>query len=33
MGDGSLVLLGTPGHTDGSISLLIRRAIRPHASP
>ena len=29
MGDGSLVLLGTPGHTDGSISLLIRRRTRP----
>ena len=29
MGDGSLVLLATPGHTDGSISLLIRRATRP----
>jgi glyoxylase-like metal-dependent hydrolase (beta-lactamase superfamily II) len=25
MGDGSLVLLPTPGHTHGSISLLIRR--------
>jgi N-acyl homoserine lactone hydrolase len=29
MGDGSLMLLATPGHTDGSISLLIRRASRP----
>jgi N-acyl homoserine lactone hydrolase len=29
MGDGSLVLLPTPGHTDGSISLLIRRHDRP----
>lgn len=29
MGDGSLVLLATPGHTDGSISLLIRRGARP----
>jgi glyoxylase-like metal-dependent hydrolase (beta-lactamase superfamily II) len=29
MGDGSLVLLPTPGHTDGSVSLLIRRAARP----
>lgn len=29
MGDGSLVLLPTPGHTDGSISLLIRRGTRP----
>jgi glyoxylase-like metal-dependent hydrolase (beta-lactamase superfamily II) len=29
MGDGSLVLLATPGHTDGSISMLIRRAARP----
>jgi N-acyl homoserine lactone hydrolase len=29
MGDGSLVLLATPGHTDGSISLLIRRGSRP----
>ncbi len=29
MGDGSLVLLPTPGHTQGSISLLIRRATRP----
>jgi N-acyl homoserine lactone hydrolase len=27
-GDGSLVLLATPGHTDGSISLLIRRRTR-----
>jgi glyoxylase-like metal-dependent hydrolase (beta-lactamase superfamily II) len=29
MGDGSLILLPTPGHTEGSISLLIRRASRP----
>ena len=29
MGDGSLVLLPTPGHTAGSISLLIRRGTRP----
>jgi N-acyl homoserine lactone hydrolase len=29
MGDGSLVLFGTPGHTGGSISLLIRRGTRP----
>ena len=29
MGDGSLALLATPGHTQGSISLLIRRATRP----
>jgi N-acyl homoserine lactone hydrolase len=29
MGDSSLVLLATPGHTDGSISLLIRRGARP----
>jgi glyoxylase-like metal-dependent hydrolase (beta-lactamase superfamily II) len=29
MGDGALMLLATPGHTDGSISLLIRRASRP----
>jgi N-acyl homoserine lactone hydrolase len=29
MGDGSLVLLATPGHTEGSISLLIRRGTRP----
>jgi len=28
MGDGSLVLLPTPGHTPGSISLLIRRTTR-----
>jgi N-acyl homoserine lactone hydrolase len=28
MGDGSLVLLPTPGHTAGSISLLIRRRTR-----
>jgi N-acyl homoserine lactone hydrolase len=29
IGDGSLVLLPTPGHTAGSVSLLIRRAGRP----
>jgi hypothetical protein len=29
MGDGSLVLLPTPGHTAGSMSLLVRRACRP----
>jgi N-acyl homoserine lactone hydrolase len=29
MGDGSLVLLPTPGHTAGSLSLLIRRVGRP----
>jgi N-acyl homoserine lactone hydrolase len=29
MGDGSLVLLPTPGHTPGSVSLLVRRAGRP----
>ncbi|HKA98575.1 MAG TPA: N-acyl homoserine lactonase family protein [Streptosporangiaceae bacterium] len=29
MGDGSLVLLPTPGHTAGSMSLLVRRAARP----
>jgi len=29
MGDGSLTLLPTPGHTAGSVSLLIRRARRP----
>jgi hypothetical protein len=29
MGDGSLVLLATPGHTDGSLSLLIRRGASP----
>ena len=29
MGDGSLVLLPTPGHTAGSMSLLVRRASRP----
>jgi N-acyl homoserine lactone hydrolase len=28
MRDGSLVLLPTPGHTAGSMSLLVRRAIR-----
>lgn len=28
-GDGSLVLLPTPGHTPGSMSLLVRRAGRP----
>lgn len=29
MGDGSLVLLPTPGHTCGSMSLLVRRGTRP----
>ena len=29
MGDGSLVLMPTPGHTAGSVSLLIRRTGRP----
>jgi glyoxylase-like metal-dependent hydrolase (beta-lactamase superfamily II) len=29
MGDGSLVLLPTPGHTAGSMSLLVRRAGQP----
>jgi N-acyl homoserine lactone hydrolase len=29
MGDGSLVLLPTPGHTAGSMSLLVRRTGRP----
>jgi N-acyl homoserine lactone hydrolase len=29
MGDGSLVLLPTPGHTAGSVSLLVRRRSRP----
>jgi glyoxylase-like metal-dependent hydrolase (beta-lactamase superfamily II) len=29
MGDGSLVLLPTPGHTAGSMSLLVRRKNRP----
>jgi glyoxylase-like metal-dependent hydrolase (beta-lactamase superfamily II) len=29
MGDGSLILFPTPGHTEGSISLLIRRGDRP----
>ncbi len=29
MGDGSLMLLPTPGHTAGSMSLLIRRKNRP----
>ncbi len=29
MGDGSLVLLATPGHTAGSVSLLVRRGTRP----
>jgi glyoxylase-like metal-dependent hydrolase (beta-lactamase superfamily II) len=29
VGDGSLVLLPTPGHTAGSMSLLIRRRERP----
>jgi len=29
MGDGSLVLLPTPGHTAGSVSLLVRRTGKP----
>ena len=29
IGDGSLVLLPTPGHAEGSISLLIRRGASP----
>jgi N-acyl homoserine lactone hydrolase len=29
MGDGSLTLLSTPGHTAGSVSLLVRRSGRP----
>jgi N-acyl homoserine lactone hydrolase len=29
MGDGSLMLLPTPGHTTGSMSLLVRRVGRP----
>jgi glyoxylase-like metal-dependent hydrolase (beta-lactamase superfamily II) len=29
MGDGSLMLLPTPGHTAGSMSLLVRRTSRP----
>ncbi len=29
MGDGSLTLLATPGHTAGSVSLLVRRGTRP----
>ena len=29
MGDGSLVLLPTPGHTAGSVSLLVRRHAQP----
>ena len=29
MGDGSLVLLATPGHTAGSLSLLVRRRTLP----
>ena len=29
MGDGSLTLLPTPGHTAGSVSLLVRRMARP----
>ena len=29
MGDGSLVLLPTPGHTSGSMSLLVRRGPKP----
>jgi glyoxylase-like metal-dependent hydrolase (beta-lactamase superfamily II) len=28
-GDGSLMLLATPGHTAGSVSLLVRRGTRP----
>jgi N-acyl homoserine lactone hydrolase len=28
MGDGSLILLPTPGHTSGSVSLLVRRRTR-----
>ncbi|MGH3401172.1 MAG: hypothetical protein ACRDRJ_01405 [Streptosporangiaceae bacterium] len=30
MGDGSLVLLATLGHTDGSLALLIRRGAPAH---
>ena len=29
MGDGSLILPPTPGHTAGSLSLLVRRTNRP----
>ncbi len=29
MGDGSIVLLPTPGHTDGSVSMLLRSAGQP----
>jgi len=29
LGDGSLMLLPTPGHTAGSMSLLVRRGTRP----
>jgi glyoxylase-like metal-dependent hydrolase (beta-lactamase superfamily II) len=29
MGDGSLILLPTPGHTAGSMSLLVRRMAKP----
>jgi glyoxylase-like metal-dependent hydrolase (beta-lactamase superfamily II) len=29
MGDGSLVLLATPGHPTGSVSLLVRRRRMP----
>ena len=29
MGDGSIVLLPTPGHTPGSISMLVRRRDLP----
>jgi glyoxylase-like metal-dependent hydrolase (beta-lactamase superfamily II) len=29
IGDGSLMLLPTPGHTAGSMSLLVRRGTRP----
>jgi glyoxylase-like metal-dependent hydrolase (beta-lactamase superfamily II) len=28
MGDGSLILLPTPGHTAGSMSLLVRRGVQ-----
>ena len=29
MGDGSLVVLPTPGHLEGSISMRVRRGDRP----
>ena len=29
MGDGSMILLPTPGHTAGSVSLLVRRRSMP----